>query len=399
MESGTYHHLMAQVLNSLTEYRRAIPFWEQAIRLLAQDITDLKMAEMLHRLGSNYRRIGLRDHAAIALRASYRMFGPYPEDPRLPGVLIDLGSSLMTSSPAEAEAFYKQAAEFYNTRMQYQSATPVWSNLGILCSKQGRHAESLEYLQKTLRVREQTAGTPPASIALALNNIANTYRRMGDFAAAHASIKRALQLLTPKDATLAHAYGTLGLIFLDSGDDLHAVEWLRKSVAEFERQPSPSLEAIADNLEKEIVALRKLGREGEAGIAEQKLASVRAAVESFAQAEAGQSAGKTQLPGAVLIELPYGNRSGNPDTREYTTSLADCLAQVVREQQAGYYSNWISVAESTTLVFYAPDAELLFKVLEPLLASEPICAGSRVVIRQGNAHREVIVPSQAIHLV
>jgi len=35
MESGTYHLLMAQVLNNLDENRRAIPFWERAIRLLA----------------------------------------------------------------------------------------------------------------------------------------------------------------------------------------------------------------------------------------------------------------------------------------------------------------------------------------------------------------------------
>jgi tetratricopeptide (TPR) repeat protein len=399
IESGTYSYLMAHVFDRLEEYRRAIPFWEQAIRLMAEDITDLKMANMLHLLGNCYRRIGLRDHSAIALRASYKIFATYPEDPRLPNVLIDMGSALMNNSPAEAEAFYKQAAEIYSAKMQYQSATIAWGNLGILFSKQERYAESLEYHQKTLRVREQTAGTPPSSIARTLNNIANTYRRMGNFAEAHASIKRAMDLHTPKDATFPNACNTLGLIYLDSGDNLRAVEWLRKSTAEFEKQPSPSLEAMAENLEKEMIALKALGREEEVGTAEQKLARLRATLESFAQAEAGPTAGKTQLPGAVLIELPFGNRSGNPRTREDTTSLVESLDQIVRERQAGYYSNSISVAESTTLIFYAPDAEVLFKALEPSLGSEPVCAGSRVVIRQGSTHREVIVPSQVAQLV
>jgi hypothetical protein len=59
----------------------------------------------------------------------------------------------------------------------------------------------------------------------------------------------------------------------------------------------------------------------------------------------------------------------------------------------------MSVAECTTLFFYAPDAELLFNALEPSLGSEPICAGSKIVIRQGSTHREVIVPSQVAQLV
>jgi len=55
----------------------------------------------------------------------------------------------------------------------------------------------------------------------------------------------------------------------------------------------------------------------------------------------------------------------------------------------------MAIPENTTLFFYGPDAERLFKALEPSLKNEPTCSGARVLIRQGNAHREVVVPHQA----
>jgi hypothetical protein len=51
----------------------------------------------------------------------------------------------------------------------------------------------------------------------------------------------------------------------------------------------------------------------------------------------------------------------------------------------------VAIPENTTLIFYGPDAEALFKVLEPSLIDEPICAGARVVIRQGVTNREVVI--------
>src|SRR5260370_40409326 len=50
------------------------------------------MAHMLARVGECYNRIGLRDHAAIPLRAAVKIFRKYPEDPRLSAALITLGT-------------------------------------------------------------------------------------------------------------------------------------------------------------------------------------------------------------------------------------------------------------------------------------------------------------------
>jgi tetratricopeptide (TPR) repeat protein len=117
------------------EYRRAIPFWEQAIQL-DEGTEPTGIAQMLWKVGECYNRAGLRDQAAIPLRAAVKIFRKYPEDPRLSAALITLGNGLRKSSPAEAEFCYREVADWHVARGQFLSATPAWGNIGILCSEQ-----------------------------------------------------------------------------------------------------------------------------------------------------------------------------------------------------------------------------------------------------------------------
>jgi tetratricopeptide (TPR) repeat protein len=387
-----FQHLMAKALHKLGDYRRALPFWEQTIGIAGEEINSAMMAEMLYTMGECYCRIGLLDHATVPLRSALKIYRAGPSHSRLPIVLLTLGNSLRKSAPSEAEACYKEAAELDTARQEYQSATSAWVNLGVLCSEQGRYAESLEHYERVLRAREQSSSTPSTGVATVLNNIANSYRRMGKFPEAHASVDLAIQLFSAEDAGLASAFGTRGLIFLDSGDDAQAVEWLRKSRDERWKRPSPDLDATVENLESEIAALKRLNREVEAIIAQETLASVRATIQAIPQVDGELSAAKAQMQGAVLVELAFGNRPFHPDDRKNTILLAEKLSKEVQARDIGYYSGWVAIPETTTLVFYGPDAEVLFKVIEPFLKREPICDGARVVIRQGDMNREVVVP-------
>jgi len=399
MVSARFQHLMAKVLYKLGEYRRALPFWEEAIGLAGEEIDSAMMAEMLHTMGECYCRIGLLDHATVPLRTALKIYRVSPEDIRLAAVLLSLGNSLRKSSPAEAEACYMEAAELDAARLQYRSATSAWVNLGVLCSEQGRYAESLEHYERVLRVREQSPGAPSASIATVLNNIANCYRRMARFPEAQAAVNRAIELFSAEDAGLASAYGTQGMIFLDSGDDAQAVEWLRKASVERLRWPSQNLDLTVENLESEIAALKRLGREDEAANAQNTLASVRSTIQAIPQVDRNLNEVEPQMEGAVLVELMFGNRPVHPDERKNMTSLAERLSSDIQAQDAGYYSGWVAIPESTTLIFYGPDAEAIFKILEPSLTSEAICAGARVAIRQGDAHREVVIPREPNALI
>lgn len=390
--SPLFHHLMAGALEKLGEHRRALSSWERAIRLVGDEMEPTVRAGLLINMGNCYNRMGLRDHGAVPLRAAVKVFRGCPEDPRLPIALLNLGNALRKSAAGEAEACYKEAGEWHAAKLQYESACAAWVNLGVLCSENGRHGEALEHYERALNVREKTRGVTPGKVASVLNNMANCYRRMGRFAEAHGLMDRAATLIPAEDDLVASSYGTRGHIYLDEGEDAKAVEWLRKAIAERRKQPSPNLELMAENLEHEVVALKRLGREEEAGVAQEALGSVRLALEGTAQADGELTAAKSAMCGAVLVELAYGSRMGVPDGRTQTTLLTERLSEAVRARNAGYCNGWVAVPENTTLIFYGPDAEALFESLDPALRGEPVCAGARVAIRQGDVNREVVVP-------
>jgi tetratricopeptide (TPR) repeat protein len=393
LPNAFFHFSMANVLMEFGEYRRAIPSWEQAIQL-DEGKDPIDMAHMLSRVGECYSRTGLKDHAAIPLRAALKTFRKYPEDPRLPAVLVTLGNALRKSVPDEAESCYREAADWHVAKGQLLSATPAWGNIGILCSEQGRFVESLEYFGKVQRIREQSRGVPVTAIAIPLNNIASCYRRMGKFAEALTFVSRAIDLLQDKGgAELASAYGTRGLIFLDQGRDSEAVEWLRKAYEHHQTLPSPNLDTIAEDLNREIAALQRLGRADELKDAEARLASVHTAMKAVPQVDRDLSALEGPVRCAVFVELNAGIRERSLDGKREDVQLGKRLEEVL-EPNVGWCAGHLSIPESTTMIFYGSDAEILFQAIEPTLRSEPICAGARVTIRRHDGHREVILPSR-----
>lgn len=394
LPNAFFHFLMANVLMEFGEYRRAIPSWEQAIQL--NDVKDpMDMAHMLSRVGECYNRSGLKDHAAIPLRAAIKIFRKHPEDPRLSAALITLGNALRKSYPAEAESCYREVADWHVGRGQFLSATPAWGNIGILCSEQGRYAEALEHLEKVRKIREQSPGIPIPAIAITLNNIANCYRRMGKFAEAFTAVDRAIDLLQDKGGSeLASAYGTRGLIFLDQGQDSEAVEWLKRAYEHHQTLPSPNLDTIAADLSREIAALQRLGRADELKDAEARLGSVQTAMKAVPMVSRDLTALDAPTQCAVFVELNVGIRGRSRDGKREDVQLGKRLTEVLEPCNVGWYAGQLAIPESTTMIFYGPDAETLFRALEPTLRSEPICAGARITIRQRDGQREVMVPSR-----
>jgi tetratricopeptide (TPR) repeat protein len=393
-----FSELMANVLFELGEYRRAIPYCEASIQFFVPTNDSVIVAESLARAGKCYARMGLRDHAAVPLRAAVKIFRTLAGDPRLPSVLLDLGNALRKSSTAEAEQCYQEVADLHVSRMQVESATPAWVNLGVLCSEQGRHAEALAHYAKALRVREQSPGTPPERIGTLLNNMASAHRRMGQVPEALDLADRAIQVLAPTGGnSLACAYGTRGMILRDSCRDEEAVEWFRKSAGEHQKQPSPNLETLSEELENEAAALERLGRADEARDARQRLESVRAAMAGV-KAAGVEGANLDVAPGegAVLIELDRGGRTQAVQGSEATTRLQQRLAEVLKDAGTGYYGGRVVIPETTTLMYYGADAEAVFATVDPLLREEPLCGGAKVTVRQGSQHRQVLLPGRVM---
>jgi tetratricopeptide (TPR) repeat protein len=398
LESAFFNLSMANTLTGLGDFRRAIPFWEKALQLMEDDENAQALAEMLHKLGVCYCRIGLREHALVPLRSTLKILESCPEHPMRPGVLLTLGNALRKSAPAEAEACYREAAEYYASRLQHESATPAWSNLAILCSDQGRHSEALELQLRVLHVREKSVDARPSSIALVYNNIANTYRKMGEIDRAFDNVNRAIDSFPSTDSDRACAYSTLAMILREAGQDAEAVEWFQKAFAARGEQASSNLESIADDLEGEIALLLKLGRNDEANEAQARLADIHYEMQETPPSK-GVDSTKGLTGGIVIVELGFGRIQQRLSGVETLQPLVAKMSEMVESEKIGELSGNITIPESTTLIFNGPDAEGIFAVLEPLLKSQPIGAGARITIRQGASCRESVIshPSAGVN--
>ena len=184
------------------------------------------------------------------------------------------------------------------------------------------------------------------------------------------------------------------MIFLDQGKDTEAVEWLRRAYEHHQTLPSPNLDTIADDLNREIAALRRLGRADDLKNAEARLASVHTAMKAVPQVKRDLSALDGPVQCAVFVELNVDIRERRLDGKGEDVQLGRRLKEVLEANNLGWYAGQLTIPESTTMIFYGSDAEILFQAIEPTLRSEQICAGARITIRQRDGQREIIVPSR-----
>jgi tetratricopeptide (TPR) repeat protein len=386
--------LMSALLMDLREYRRAIAFCERAVRKGLESNDPIEVANMLSRQGHCYAYCGLKDQAAIPLRAALKILRGYPQEPKLVEVLIGLGNALRKSVPDEAEQLYKEVAGIHEAKAHLESATAAWVNLGVLYAEQGRHTEALSYYQKALEVREKSPRTSPVRVAMLLNNIANCYRRSRDFEQALQLIERALEMLksetTPK---IASVYGTKGQILQDAGNDAEAVIWLRRSFAERQKQPSPDYAFMIENLEHEVVCLKHLERIEEVAEAEARLSIAREALKNIPNANVDVSALSAVPTGAVLIELPFGPRTGSKYGVRDAEAVLEQVFAILSMAKLAESGSRVVTPESITLVFYGENAKAMFAAVEQFLSDHLIFAGAVVSIRQAENIRQTVIPT------
>ena len=397
-----FQGLMFEILIEFGEHRRAIAFGERRLAMAVESKQSIEIGNWLWKIGKCYSRVGLPDHAAFAYRSSLRIFRNEPADPRLPAVILALGNSIRKSAPSEAEQLYREAATLWEEKGQLESATPAWMNLGVVCSDQERFTEAIGYYERVRRVREATPGTPPARIGALYNNLAGCYRKMARFKDAHQAIERSIDILTqpgrlgPEDGnSVAAALGTKGMILRDEGRDLESLEWFQRALAEFEKQPSPNVENVIQELEHQAVALTRLNRKDEARALEERAQSFRKSAGDAPVFSHDSTTPIELAEGALLIELDRGMRS-EPATDEIR-ELGRCLAEILKEEGLGAWEGFVRIPETSTLFYYGLDAQAMFDAIEPALRRDARFEGALITIRQRREQREVMLPRRRVN--
>ncbi len=77
------------------------------------------------------------------------------------------------------------------------------------------------------------------------------------------------------------------------------------------------------------------------------------------------------------------------------TDLEDQLEEAIRQAGLGVYDGNELGPGEVTLFMYGPDAEALYRVIEPILIGNPLCQNARIVICSGDPSgtgREIRLP-------
>jgi hypothetical protein len=113
----------------------------------------------------------------------------------------------------------------------------------------------------------------------------------------------------------------------------------------------------------------------------------------FAEIEEPTEAHSTEQ--AVLVYLD-GRSLPAEVYQEYDVGgLEDQLRPLLEQTGVGDYDGDEFGPEEVTLFMYGPDAEALFRVIEPALLAYPLCQNARVIIRPGGPRtrgREIRLP-------
>ncbi|HXB74143.1 MAG TPA: hypothetical protein VNY05_38245 [Candidatus Acidoferrales bacterium] len=100
---------------------------------------------------------------------------------------------------------------------------------------------------------------------------------------------------------------------------------------------------------------------------------------------------------AVII---YLDGISLPDSvhEQYDLATLDELISIVQRSRLGEFDGNEVGPTETILYLYGPDANALFKGIEPALRANPLCQNAKVTIRSGapvTATTEVLIPKKA----
>ena len=139
------------------------------------------------------------------------------DDPQSAEALYGIGSVYLNQNRnAAAREIFERCVKL---RANYPETLPdAWNNLGVLATREGRIAESIDNFQKALKLNPQHL--------LSLDNLGNAYRLEKRWDDARQVLERALEL-APDDP---EANYSLGMVFAQTNDTAKAYEHLQRAL-------------------------------------------------------------------------------------------------------------------------------------------------------------------------
>ncbi|CAF3219933.1 unnamed protein product [Rotaria socialis] len=132
---------------------------------------------------------------------------------------------------------FNQAEELYNELLVNASTDSdranIYNLLGWVKRDQGQYKEAVSFLEKALKIDEETLSENDLSLATSYNNIAMGYDDMGDYSKALEYYEKANKILEislpPTHPHLAISYDNIGGVYNNMGEYPKALEYYQKA--------------------------------------------------------------------------------------------------------------------------------------------------------------------------
>ena len=135
---------------------------------------------------------------------------------------------------------------------------------GVLFYRKGCYDKALEYLRKSLTIRENTLGNESYYLASSFGNMGLVFSEQDNYDKAVKYYRKALviheQTLGPKHPEVATSLNNLGLVLTDQGDYDKALEYHSKALAIKEKALGPNHPRVAKSLNNLGLVLQKVGQ-------------------------------------------------------------------------------------------------------------------------------------------
>jgi tetratricopeptide (TPR) repeat protein len=161
--------------------------------------------------GAIFFQRGYLDQAEAAFQQAFR------DDPTSAEALYGVGSVYLNQNKNAA------ARETFERTVKLQANYPdtlpdAWNNLGVIATREGRAADSVQYFQQALKLNPHHL--------LSLTNLGNAYRLLKQWKEARTVLEQALQV-APQDP---EANYSLGMVFAQLDDTTQAYEHLQRAL-------------------------------------------------------------------------------------------------------------------------------------------------------------------------
>jgi eukaryotic-like serine/threonine-protein kinase len=270
---ATMLNVLGRVYTQLSDYGRAEPLLQRALKLRREHGDPLDVAESLSSVASLFIDTGDYEGAEASLREALAIRERHlpPNHPEVATNLANLGSVHgYRGRYKDAEALHRLALRMRRAihPVPHEDVGSSLNALAVALYQQGNYAAAERQYREALAVNRAVFGPEHASVTRVMANLGKLYEELGDYAAADSLLSEALRI---RRATLGNDHfetavglGQLGGLYNTTGDYERAELHLRESLAIRERILAPNHPSIGTILNGLASALDMKGEHDQA---------------------------------------------------------------------------------------------------------------------------------------